>query len=758
MRTFIFVNVVLLSLEMPTQSAQTEPDLAYVQVALPVPLHREFEYAIDAEKRLEYTTGCRVEVPFGNKKLIGIVLAVVTETQIDSRKIKSVSALIDTHPIFNESLLRLAKWMAHFYICPLGEVFATMLPSLLRKGHSTELKAIDYLTVNEPFLSTIDEETKTRLLGKSQKQAALFENICLSPILASQAKKDFSPAIVKSLVDKSLVMPISKVPANDTWQASTVLGEKKRANPEQAIAISAINQASNFTSFLIEGVTGSGKTEVYLQVIEEVLLRGKQVLILVPEIGLTPQTVRRFEQRFGAVVAVWHSALTDNERLKVWQQAKHNQVGIIIGTRSSVFLPLSQPGMIIVDEEHDESFKQQDGLRYHARDVAAYRAKQFDVPLILGTATPSLESLHNALSHKYRHLVLAQRAGAATMPTQHLMDLTGMPTEAGIAPAMLTRIEQQLNAGNQVLIYVNRRGYAPALICEQCGHVETCNDCDNPFTVHKTSNNLQCHRCGQFQEYAYKCKQCHSSNITTQGIGTEQIQDMLAKRFHQYSCVRIDSDSTRGKRKLNELLNDINQNKHQILVGTQILSKGHHFPNVTLALILNVDSYLFSSDYRAPEKLAQLVTQLSGRAGRAEKPGEVWLQSFQVGHPLLQDLVNNGYGHFSRTLLQERIAAKLPPQTYQVAIRVEHAELALIFEFLQFANQLLGQFKQLRYIGPFPAGVEKKQGRFRFLTVAQADSSAYLNKAMQQVKPALVAHPKAAKLRWVIDIMPTDFS
>ena len=784
--------------------------LAYVQVAIAVPLHREFEYSINADNISLFNKGCRVVVPFGKRYIVGIVVSTSFTTQYDTSKIKPLSALLDKAPVFSTSMMSLANWLGTFYIYPLGEVYASMLPVLLRKvqqktslQHKAEAKpeeALADIGSNLPILvssttlstarstatstaPTIEcEETQTFTfsaceipllayltankvsqealikLHKSKRQFALYQSIQGQSILLKQAKLTFSPAIVKGLIDKGYAH-IKEVEAQSgLWQQQIVLGEKKRANPEQAIAIASINQASEFTAILLEGVTGSGKTEVYLQVIEEIVLRGMQVLILVPEIGLTPQTVRRFQQRFGDIVAVWHSALTAHERLSVWQQAKYNQTGIIIGTRSAIFLPMAKLGMIIVDEEHDESFKQQDGLRYHARDVAAYRAQQHNICLVLGSATPSLESLHNALSHKFRHLTLKQRAGSANMPTQHLLDLTGVPLEAGIAPSMLNRMEGQLAKGNQVLVYVNRRGYAPALICKQCGHVESCLDCDNPFTVHLNAHNLQCHRCGQYQDYVYKCRQCHSSNITTQGIGTEQIQDALAKRFANYSCVRIDSDSTRGKRKLSELLEAIGQNKHQILVGTQILSKGHHFPNVTLAIILNVDSFLFSSDFRAPEKLAQLVTQFSGRAGRADKPGEVWLQSYQVGHPLLQDLVNNGYEQFSRLLLQERSRANLPPVAWQVALRVEHSNVDVIMQFMQYANQLLQQFAQLHYIGPFPAGVEKKQTRYRFITVAQSRSNKYLNKAMTQVKHALSQHKLAPKIRWSIDVMPTDFS
>lgn len=738
----------------------SEPLQQYVKVAMPLPLHTYFDYALNAEQSQHVVVGGRVVVPFGKRQVLGIVVDISKNSALEATKIKNVLECLDNEPLFDTKLLKLAKWLAQFYIAPIGEVFATMLPSALNKGANAAPAAIQYLRSKQAFEHTQDIE---QLLVRSKQQSSLYNQLSGHDLRLSQVKSEFSNAVIKGLQEKNLIEMIEKPEPTGQWQQQIVLGSKQRPNPEQAIAIASINQASQFTVFLIEGVTGSGKTEVYLQVIEEKLLLGKQVLLLVPEIGLTPQTVKRFQRRFGDVVAVWHSGLTDLERLKVWQKAKHNQLGIVIGTRSAIFMPFADLGMIIVDEEHDESFKQQDGLRYHARDVAAFRAKQHDVSLVLGSASPALETLHNALNQKYRHLQLLQRAGGAAMPVMKLMDLTGLPLQSGIAPAMLVRIEQTLKNGEQVLIFVNRRGYAPALICTECGHVETCIDCDTSFTVHLTTNNLQCHRCGQSQAYhphsfKTKCSVCSSQSVTTQGVGTEQIQAFLTEKFPSYSCVRIDSDSTRGKRKLNTLFDEINQQKHQLLVGTQIVAKGHHFENVTLALILNVDSYLFSSDFKAPEKLAQLVTQFSGRAGRASKPGEVWLQSYQVSNPLLQDLVNNGYSQFARTLLQERVAANLPPISWQACLRVEHIDQKTALAFLVFANSLFSQFKHLRYFGPFPAGVEKKQTRYRFLSVAQADSNQYLNKALQQVRENLAKHSLSAKVRWAIDIMPADFS
>ncbi len=740
----------------------------FVNVAIPVPLDTLFQYSLSCELSAQAQVGCRVVVPFGNKKLIGVVLARTSVATTELNKLKSVISVCDSKPILDPKTLALAKWLSDFYLCSIGEVIACMLPNQLLKLRVSSSKNGDYHTSEiapqiKVTISQIDIGLIEQKLKRSKKQQELFqfirakikvgENVWLNDL-----KELFSTVIVNALVKKEIVdLQACSVTAN-AWVQNVNIANKKRPNPEQAIAIATINQRKSFGVTLLEGVTGSGKTEVYMQVIEEVLLAEKQVLILVPEIGLTPQTVRRFEQRFGKVVAVWHSGLNDTQRLEVFKQAVSGQMGVFIGTRSSVFLPITKLGMVIVDEEHDESFKQQDSLRYHARDVAIYRARQLDIPLILGSATPSLESLYHALNKKYCHLMLKNRAGQASLPTQHLLDLRGLKLQAGLAPALLSRMKQQLDQGNQVIIFVNRRGYAPALICNGCGHVESCNYCDYPYTVHASTNNLQCHRCGKYSNLRPRCSQCQSQNITTKGIGTEQIQDFCRSHFPNYSTIRIDSDSVKGKDKLTSILSEINSNQHQILIGTQILSKGHHFPKVTLAIILNVDSFLFSSDYRAPEKLAQLMTQIGGRAGRENSSGEVWLQSHQVSNFLLQDLINNGYSDFSRTLLQERIAANLPPKVFQASLRVEHEDKPLILDFMQFANSLLTQFKQLQFVGPFPAAVEKKQNRYRFITVISGNSMSYLNVALKQVKSELKSHQFSAKLRWSFDIMPTDFS
>ena len=739
-----------------------------IQVAISVPMPQLFDYKIDSSMTPNFDDegehnsaliGCRVLVPFGPRKCVGIVLRVNVKSEYENAKLKSVISILDSSSVCSDRMLRLGKWMSDYYHYPIGEVLHTLLPAALRKHQSGKTKAAiatqTYLRLSST--NSAHEEIDT-LLARSAKQFDLYRMLEKGPQLLALTKQEFTPAIIKALIDKALVEKVEIVEKPNDWTTQLSISEKPQPNIEQAMAISTINLAQGFDTMLIEGVTGSGKTEVYLQIIEPLLSAGKQVLILVPEIGLTPQTVGRFEKRFGIRVGTLHSNLNDTERLQVWQQAKEGSLGIIIGTRSSVFTEMKNPGMIIVDEEHDESFKQQDNLKYHARDIAVYRAKQLNIPLVLGSATPSLESLHNALEKKYRHISLPNRAGSAAMPAQRLMNIKGQPMQYGIAQGMLDKMQIQLDAGNQVMVFVNRRGYAPALLCHQCGHVESCERCDNPMTVHKSANNLQCHRCADIRHLPKNCPACGHNELDTFGIGTEQLQQGLETLFPDFATVRVDSDTVRGKGKLTKLLQEINQKKYQILVGTQILSKGHHFPDVTLVLILNVDSALFSADFRAPEKLAQLITQLSGRAGRSDKAGEMWLQTHCPEHPLLQDLINNGFSDFARYALLERKHALLPPYEHQICIRSESHHKHLSVHFLQICAQLFTQFQHAKVLGPFPAFIEKRQGRYRNLLIVQSASRKYLQQATEQANKALSEMRVSTQLRWSIDVSPIDFS
>jgi len=731
--------------------------MTFIQVAVPVPLRQLFTY----QHTRSLNSGVRVEVPFGPRTLVGVVVGTQDPADIDNiDKIKPLNRVIDNEPVIAPVLLKMAHWLWQYYHHAPGEVMHAMLPVPLRKGEAATPSAQRYLQLSDEGRQT-DSDTLTR----APKQHACFMALKHGQLLAVEARKQYSPSAVKSLLQKALIEEVDQVPEFTPfgYLAQMQIGQTPVPDKEQAVAIAALNQQHNkFVISLLEGVTGSGKTEVYLQAIAPLLEAKQQVLILVPEIGLTPQTVARFEKRFSIPVGVLHSQLTDAARLLVWQRARAGELGIVIGTRSAIFTPFKHLGMIIVDEEHDESFKQQDGLRYHARDLAAMRAKEHRIPLLLGSATPALESLNNALTGRYTHLQLTRRAGGAQSTQQHLLDARDQPFHYGITEGLLTIMRQHVNAGNQVLVFVNRRGFAPAMLCHHCGETVMCKRCDKPYTVHKAQNRLQCHHCAGTRAMPRQCEACHSHELVTAGTGTEQVEQGLARLFPDAKQVRIDSDTVRGKDKLHNTLDAINRQEYQILVGTQILSKGHHFPHVTLVAVLDCDGALFSADFRAAEKLAQLVTQLAGRAGRASKPGEMWLQTHNPHHPLLQDLVNNGYSHFARHALLERKAAALPPFISQIIIRAEATDSALAFGFLQQCKtQLLMPMDNIEgpsVGGPFPCLMEKRQGRYRFMLVCNHAKRGPLHATLRRALPYMQALPEGAKVRWSVDIDPTDFS
>ncbi|MCY7296666.1 primosomal protein N' [Alteromonas sp. a30] len=725
-----------------------------VEVALPVPLRRRFDYLWLTTAEVQPSPGMRVIVPFGSRQLIGVILQVKDTSEWDRAKLKAVRECLDETPVLNEEQRTLLHWASGYYQHPIGEVFSTALPAKLRKGDTNTRPSITYWKLTE-----LGEQTEVSSLKRAPKQQQVLLALQKGATTELQLREQFNTAVLKQLGKKALIESEDIIPKPNTqWQSQLSIGDKPFASPAQAVIISAIKQQlSQFSVSLIEGVTGSGKTEVYLQAIEPVLSAGRQVLVMVPEIGLTPQTVSRFQDRFQIEVGVLHSGMTDNERLSVWQRAQNGELGLIIGTRSSVFTAFNGLGMIIIDEEHDSSYKQNDTFRYHARDLAIMRAKQENIPLLLGSATPSLESLHNALSKRYQHYQLHERAGNAVKANYHVLDLRQQPLQFGLAPETIKQMLHHLQQGNQVLVFLNRRGYAPALICHDCGHVETCRHCERPYTVHRQSQQLHCHHCGHHRYLPNQCQDCQSHDISPQGMGTEQLEQGLQTLFPQYSSVRIDSDTMRGKQNLNQTLESIHSGKHQLLLGTQILAKGHHFPNVTLVVVVDIDSALFSADFRGAEQLAQLITQIAGRAGRASKPGTVWLQSHHPGHPLIEDLIHNGYAHFSRLLLMERQYASLPPFSYQALLRAEakHAEDA--YSFLQAQLAPLRQTHGVIAIGPVPAILEKRQGRYRFQLVVQSPSRANLHAAIHHTLPVIESHTLAAKVRWSLDVDPQEF-
>lgn len=748
--------------EQITSSQVTSTQLttkSYVQVAVPVPMRQLFTYRIPTElQKPPILIGERVAVSFGTRQVIAIVVAIGNDCDIDVKKIKPISKRLNDTFHLSDSLVSFLKLCANYYHHPIGDVFQQALPKLLR-----QVKKID---IKPPMVwqsVKITDEVKKHLVKletKAPKQYALFQLINKHQGInwAELRTLGFSKSQLNALTTKTLVIEAKQQPCLFLWQKHALVEEnKKTLSTEQAIIVAAINQSiEQFTCHLIDGITGSGKTEVYLQAMESVLANNQQILVIVPEIGLTPQTLLRFEQRFNVPICLHHSNLNDTERLDTWLNAQQNSAAIVIGTRSAIFSPLHNLGMIIVDEEHDSSLKQQDSFRYHGRDIAILRARQLNIPIVLGSATPSFESLQNALSGKYKYHQLKKRAGQSNKAKISLIDVAKQQMEFGLSGSLKHEIKQTLARGEQVLVFLNRRGYAPAINCQECHWLCDCQRCDKPYTFHQKQQLLICHHCGSQKRVPRQCPSCGSVRIAPVGQGTEQLEQRISEIFPDVSVVRIDRDSTRRKGELTKLLQEITDKKHQLLIGTQMLAKGHHFPDVTLVAVLDGDGALFSFDFRASENMAQLLIQVAGRAGRASKPGKVLMQTSYPDHPLLQDLVNNGYQHFAKEALIERKQARLPPFSFQALIRAEANYPSYPEKFLRTLTEQT--LINCEFAGPVPAAMEKKAGKFRYHLILQSSSRKELHIAILQLLTVIPNNEWQPKVRWSLDIDPIDLN
>ncbi|MDP8175183.1 primosomal protein N' [Phocoenobacter skyensis] len=734
-----------------------------IQIALPVPLNRYFDYLLPAE--MKALKGARVVVPFGNQKKIGIVVGFPETTDIPKDKLKPILSVLDEQSLFDDEILQLLKWSADYYHSPLGEVLQSALPVKLRQGESCERAVLEQFSVTEIGHKALLNGTLNRAKKQQQLLTELtqFANFFEKPTACSSS-------VWKALLEKGFVKKEKLSFESKTWleklgdneQCNT--SNKLRLNKQQALIVGRLQYQKGFGVFLLNGVTGSGKTEVYLQVIETVLEKGKQVLVLVPEIGLTPQTIARFKARFNVEIDTVHSNLNDTERLNVWLRAKNGENAIVIGTRSALFSQFKNLGLIIIDEEHDSSFKQQDGWRYNARDLAVLRAKNNDIPIILGSATPSLESVQNVQNGKFTELVLKNRAGDAQLAQQFVIDLKTQQIHSGLSQQLLSMMKTHLEQGNQVMLFLNRRGFAPVLLCHECGWICECRSCEKPYTYHQKKSVLRCHHCASQKIIPKQCGHCGSINLVTTGIGTEQLEQELIKRFNRYSVTRIDRDSTIRKGSLDKHLSDIQQGKSQILIGTQMLAKGHHFPNVTLVAIVNVDSALFSTDFRAEERLAQLYIQVAGRAGRAEKKGTVVLQTHYPEHPLLKSLLIKGYDEFTKTALEMRQLMSLPPFSAQVLFKATGRNNEKIANFLTdltayFQQQIAAhQWQGFQLLPPMAAPMAKKAGQYRWQLLIQHHSKAMLQQLLNQFDLDKNQLEIPSNIRLVLDVDPLDFS
>lgn len=697
--------------------------------------------------------GARVWVPFRNQTRIGIVIG-QNKSSHDKRLLKSINEIIDKHPLITEEILTLCLWIAGYYQSPLSEVLPLALPKKYRLGQIGELPKGDFYQLALPL-----EEAKKLISVRAAKQLELIE------FLSTQKE----PIPRQYLLQKGFKSSqLSHLHAAQILSLSQQILFPKKVevksfpplplNLEQAEAVTCItNHLHHYQCFLLHGVTGSGKTEVYLQVISKVVEQKKQVLVLVPEIGLTPQLVSRFTARFTQPIAVIHSGLNESERQVAWQLAKENHVKIIIGTRAAVFTPMPELGLIIIDEEHDASLKQMDGVRYSARDTALMRAHLANIPLILGSATPSLESRHNCKQNKYKLLRLTQKALSKTPLHYQLIDLRSQTLQHGLASVTLQVIQEHLKQQNQVLIFINRRGFAPVLLCHHCGWMVDCSACDSHLTLHKQAQQMICHHCGLMQKTPDYCPSCQSRELIPVGSGTQRIHEFLSTYFPDTKIVRIDRDVVRKKHSLNEYLDKIHNGEAQLIIGTQMLAKGHHFPKLSLVVILDTDTGFYNQDFRALENLGQLLIQVSGRAGRANQPGQVLLQTHLPHHPLLNLLIQQGYDSFADALLTSRQQAQLPPFYYLAVIRAQGTISGTLLKFLHSIKEHI-QTYPVTVMGPAPAPMLRKANQYRMQLLIKSASRTVLKNALTELRKWLTKTKLSPGVRWNIDVDPLDLS
>ena len=714
------------------------------RIALNRPLRRLFDYQVPPG--MELNCGQRVKVPFGRATVTGLVAA------LDARPpagitLKTILACPENWPALPPETFQLLSWASAYYQHPLGECLFTALPPALRRGQPAEERA-------ETFWKALAGGDS--LPANAVKQKALLQWLGHHPTGAATRQiiqAGFSRAQIRSLRDKQLITEASPTPAQ-AGEMPLIEGPHLSAAQLQA-ARQLAGPEAGFTTSLLYGITGSGKTELYLDYLKRHLDTPDQALVLVPEINLTPQTVARFERYFGLRVAVWHSGLNDSQRLNAWVRVRNGEPVILIGTRSAVLLPFTRLRTIIVDEEHDSSYKQGEGFRYSGRDTAVYRGFLNNCPVILGSATPSLESIHNARSGKYRLVRLEERAGQSSPPDIRLLDIRSRPLQAGFSRPALDAIRRTLDSGRQTLVYVNRRGYAPVMMCFDCGHMVECPRCDTRLTFHRRDRAMRCHHCDYQVAATDTCPKCDSNAFRPVGQGTERAEDYLAECFPDTPVVRVDRDSTQRKGSIQHILKQVNSGQPCILVGTQMLAKGHDFPGVTLVVVINADGGLFSVDFRAPEQLIQTLIQVSGRSGRGEHPGEVMVQTCHSDHPLLQSLTRGHYLPVADQLLEERQTGALPPFR---AMAIFRAEADSMEQSLQVLDRIkpLARGDRLEVWGPLPAMIARRADRHRAQLVILCDHRKHLNAILTRICQTLDETKRAGGLKWIIDVDPQE--
>jgi primosomal protein N' (replication factor Y) len=716
-------------------------------VAIPVPLPQLFDYLPVSGEQFA-PAGARVLVPFGRRKLVGIVVeSGVLSSMPEERLLPALALLDDAKPLLDANLMALLAWCWQYYKHAPGEVLQTALPPALRKPDAR-------LPVAPPqfALSSAGEDRLLLPAGRVPAQYAMLQKFVHGPISPTGLALEGARwrTTLGRLLEQGWVHSVTPAASEPRITPGPELTTEQRH-----VVDSITRNGSHFQCHLIDGVTGSGKTEVYLHLLEPVIRAGKQALVLVPEIGLTPQLLRRFRRRLGLEPVVIHSRISQGGRLSAWESARSGRAQLVIGTRSALFTPMPALRLIILDEEHDSSFKQQEGFRFSGRDVAVKRAADLDIPVVLGSATPSLETLNNAHAGRYAWHRLRQRATRAALPAWRVLDMNQNSRHHGLASGAIELMAETLSRQEQVMVFLNRRGWAPVLMCEECGWHARCERCDSNLTWHRSAGRLCCHHCGHQRRVPEVCPDCRADGLSGAGEGTQQLERAIHERFPDVPVLRFDRDSTSRKDSFDKQVEQVMQGGPCILVGTQMLAKGHHFPDVTLVVVVNIDQSLYSADFRALERLGQTLLQVAGRAGRVGKPGSVVLQTFHPENDSLALLINNGYEAFAMSQLEERRLAQLPPITFQALLRGEALIRKDVERFLSVAAENFPG-GETRVFGPMPAIKEKIAGRYRMYLLLQSNTRAELHRQIDSWLVPLQALPQGRKVRWAIDVDPQE--
>ena len=701
-----------------------------------------------------------MRVPLQRREVTGIVIGAATISSVPPGKLKSVSVVLDAEPSIPSTLLKFLKWAADYYHHPIGEVIRAALPTTMRSTRGIQPRLPTRYSLTSAGRAALRTLSK-RAIGQRRVLGALAEagdgGLPLDALTNSIARPTSTLKLLQGRGWIEMYQNAEDFLLTAAKKAGPALNQSQRRAVREIGA-----ELSRYVPFLLQGVTGSGKTEIYLKAAASVVASGRQALVLVPEIALTPQLLARFQEGLGGTLAAIHSGLTDRERHIAWWAARQGLADVVVGTRSAVFTPLARPGLYIVDEEHDASYKQQDGFRYNARDLIVKRAQQDGVPVILGSATPSLESMENVRRGRYRQLLLRQRVRGAAMPKFQLLDHGRLPVTSGITPPMLAALRLRLDRGEQSIVYVNRRGFAPVVLCSTCRWQARCDRCDVHLTLHRRSERLRCHHCGASRDPPEQCPKCGQSTLHPVGEGTQRVEDTLQKVLPGVRILRLDSDNTGNAADLATNLARVHQGAIDVLVGTQLVAKGHDFPAVTLVCILNADSGLYSVDFRAAERLYQQLTQVAGRAGRAERPGQVLVQTRHPENVSLFRLARHDYNGFVTAELDQRRLAFCPPFIRFALLRAESLRPAVSLEFVSVAarvghRRLAGQPSQaVRLMDPVPSPMERKAGRYRAQLLVTSHAHTPLHRFLDDWLCDLEGLKSGRSVRWSLDVDPME--